>query len=784
MATQIVSPTVFGVERAGIRRAAVIGAGSMGGGIAAQFANAGIPVDLLDIPGGEGASRHAPAQTGIERQLRAGGFMDPAVAALVRPGNTEDDLARLADADWIVEAIIEDPDAKRALYARIDTVRKPGSIVSSNTSTIPRAALVEGAGERFRADFVITHFFNPPRVMRLVELVSTAENDSAVVERARLACETVLGKTVVDCNDTPGFIANRIGCYWMAVGVLEALRLGVTPEEADAVAVALGAPKTGVFGLLDLVGIDLVPHVWGSLLKALPPEDGAHAFDLPADGLIRTLIGRGLFGRKAKAGFYRLAADRSREVFDPASGDYRPERPFDPESLPGGGRDVAALVADDGRLGRYAWSVLSHLVAYTGACAPEIAADTAAVDTAIALGYAWRDGPFALAQKAGLADIVARLEREGRAVPPLLRHAHAAQGFFNAAGAPLLSDGQGYRAQADAASGVIRLAAVKAAGKTIAGNEAASLYDLGDGVACFEIHTKLNSLAAGVFDLIEEALARAGKDFSALVIGNDDPRAFSAGADLAFIAALVERQDWRALEAYIARGQALYLQLKYAPFPVVAAAHGFALGGGCELTLHADTVVSHAELTIGLPEFKVGIIPAWGGTTQLLVRAQAGRAGDAVSAARRAFDIVTAAETSQSARHAFSLGLLRAGDGIVMNRDLLLAAAARRAAELREAGYRPPEKAAIELAGKAGYEHLVEIARDKRDANVFTQTDVAIAESLARVLTGGADAAAGGAQTEEAAMRRELEALLDLAAKPETQERIRHVLATGKHLRN
>ena len=517
-------PLAEGAERTGVRRAAVIGAGSMGSGIAAQFANAGIAVDLLDIAGGGPSSRHAPARAGIDRQLKAGGFMHDEAASLVRPGNIEDDLGRLAEADWIVEAIVERLDAKRDLYRAIDSVRRPGSIVSSNTSTIPRAALVAGMGETFGRDFLITHFFNPPRSMQLVEIVSTPGNNPAVVTKAKAGCEALLGKTVVECRDTPGFIANRIGCHWLAVAAIEAVRSGLTVEEADAVMASFGVPRTGVFGLLDLIGIDLVPQVWGSLMATLPANDDIHAADLPGQQMVRNLVTAGRLGRKAKAGFYRLGSDRSRQALDLVTGEYRAERPLKPADLPGGGRDLAALLASTDRLGRYAWAVLSRVIAYAAEHASSIASDIGAVDTAMMLGYAWRHGPFRLADTVGIGTIESRLTREGRTVPTLLSAAARIGGFYDASGTPLASDGSGRVAEAAAAASA--LTAAKQTGQQLFGNEAASLWDLGGGVACLELHTKMNSFAPAVLDMIEHALVRGGSAFDALVVGNDDARGF------------------------------------------------------------------------------------------------------------------------------------------------------------------------------------------------------------------------------------------------------------------
>lgn len=725
--------TVIGAKETGIARVAVIGAGSMGGGIAAQFANAGVPVDLLDVPGEE--NRNGPAEAGLARQLKSGGFMDSSAAGTVTCGNVEDHLDRLAQADWIVEAVIEDLPTKRALYARIETVRKPGCILSSNTSTIPRADLVEGMGEPFARDFVITHFFNPPRIMRLVEIVTAPETDLEVDRKVRSASRALLGKTVVDCRDTPGFIANRIGCFWMAAAALEAKRLGLTIEMADAVNAALGIPRTGVFGLFDLVGIDLVPHVWGSLMATLPASDALHGYDLPADPTFLALIEGGRHGRKSGAGFYRKAADGSREALDLVSGQYRlAEQP----QVPGGGRDLTALLSDGSPAGRYAKAMLSAVVGYASDHAADLADDPSAIDTAVELGYSWRNGPFKLA---------------------------AATGLFPDAPKPPKSTGEGL---ADL--------------PVLFENDAASLHHMGDGAACLRLHTKMNSFHPDVFDVLDWTVTNAGRAFTALVLGNDDPRAFSVGADLGFILSMIDSGGTQALDDYIQRGQRLFLALRRSPVPVVAAVHGFALGGGCEFSLHADAVVAHAEANMGLPETKVGLIPAWGGCATLLARSQA-RGGGPVMQANRAFEVILPGGVMGSALQAQGAGVLRESDGIVMHCGDLIAAAKARALDMVE-GYKSPEPAFLMTGGPAAKAGLMAGLSAELNAGRITATDHMMADVLAEVLTGGPEADMTRLITEEELMALERSALLDLVTRPMTRERMEHMLKTGKPLRN
>lgn len=759
-----------------IRKAAVVGAGTMGSGIAVQFANAGVPVVLLDRAPEGAADRRILARQAIERQVAQGGFMHPSAAVLVTPGNIEDDLGLIADADWIIEAIVEDLAVKQALFASIETARKPGSIVSSNTSTLSRERLCQGMPDTFARDFAISHFFNPPRHMRLLEIVG-AGADSAVVA----AGEAVLGKTAILCRDTPGFIANRLGCYWMAMATLEAMAQGLSVEEADAVVGApFGVPRTGVFGLFDLVGIDLVPLVWGSLIAALPAADGLHRYDITADARFRAMIADGRFGKKTKAGFYRQGADRkTREVVDLATLAYRPERPV---SLGEAGNDLRRLTGRDDACGRYAWTVLKRVVGYASTVAPDIADDVAAIDTALELGYGWRHGPFALADSLGTPWIVERMQADGEAVPPLLDAAAAAGGFY-ADGGRTVTRGDGSRAPRSRRAGALSLTDVKEQGAPVLRNGSATLWDIGEGVACLELTTKMNIFDDGVFDLIGKAVEAVSAGFRGMVIGNDDPRVFSAGASLSVLLDRIEQGDFAGLRSFVARGQQSFRALRHAPFPVVGAGFGLALGGGCEVLLHCDAIVAHAELNAGLPEVNVGLIPAWGGCTQMLLRAAASGTGakGPVAVPTRVFEVVAAAKPSSSAADARANGILRDTDTIVMNRDHLLHRA--RAEVVRMAvGYRAPVVAELMLAGPTGFASLSNAIHGERQAGRISAADAAVRMALAGVLTGGGDMLRP--VPEDAVYALEIDALIEMARTPATQERIRHMLTTGKPLRN
>lgn len=768
-----------------ISKAAIIGAGNMGAGIAAHLANAGIPVLLLDRVDQANASRNALAEQAIQRQLRTGGFMHPDRARLVEAGNVEDHLARVSEADWIVEAVFEDLAIKRELYQKLQQLRKPRTIVSSNTSTIPLAQLTEGLPEAFAQDFVVTHFFNPPRVMKLLELVGGKQTLPEILRRAHEICDVVLGKTVILCRDTPGFIANRVGNYWMSVAALEAKALGLTVEEADAIAsTPFGVPRTGIFGLFDYVGINLVPLVWGSFMKTLSQEDAHRQHDITQDSFIAGMLGRGLTGRGSGAGFYRsreLDGLKLREALDFSTGEYRPLQPVVLDSLAAAPRDLRMLCEQRDRGGQYAWQVLSSTVAYAAEVGPEIADDVAAIDVAMKLGYNWSAGPFELADRVGAGWIVQRLQAEGRAVPPLLARAVEAGGFY-AGGVGLNTLGK--PVTADSHDGLLSIGRAKQSGKTrVAGNSAGSLWDIGEGVLALEVHTKMNACNEQVVEIVELAPSQVAKGFRALVIANDHARAFSVGADLGSFVALVKAGDWNGLTRFVERGQAALYALAGTNFPVVAAPFGLALGGGCELQLACDASVSHAELNAGLPELRVGILPGWGGCMRLLERWTARSGGDVVKGAERAFEVLLDGTASTSALLARDKGLLRETDPITMNRDRLITDARAHAIGMHKAGYTPQQASQWKAPGKAGLDRLVQMIDVGTASGQLTANDAAIARVMACVLTGG-DAAAGSTLTDKDILKLEVACMVELAKTPVALARMEHMLAKGKPLRN
>ncbi|MCY4152550.1 MAG: 3-hydroxyacyl-CoA dehydrogenase NAD-binding domain-containing protein [Aestuariivita sp.] len=782
MSERVTGAVTKTAENLGLRRAAVIGAGAMGSGIAAHLANAGIEVDLLDIIPENANDHNAKAKMGVERQLKSGGFMHPDRANSVRIGNVTDDFDRLADADWIIEAVFEDLQIKRDLYARIEGIRKSGSIISSNTSTIRLADLTEERSDSFARDFVITHFFNPPRRMKLLEIVSNNQTSSEVVARIEAINDHLLGKSNIRCFDTPGFIANRVGNFWMSVASMEAFRLGLTVEETDAVmSRPFGIPRTGIFGLFDFVGIQLVPLVWGSFMQSLPVNDRHRDFDITQSQIFATMIERGLIGRVGPGGFYRrknAVGERVNDVLDLESMEYRPATAANFVGLTDQ-TDLRGLCEYDHKGAHYAFSVLSNVVSYASTIAGEIAENISDIDLAMRLGYNWKKGPFELADQVGADWIAQRLDVAGQTVPDLLRQA-AENGGFYPEDSQMQRIGGGVKTRKPLA-GVLTLAAIKRKSTRVAGNLSASIWDLGDDVAGFEIHTKMNACDEDVIAMAAGALKVVESNFRGLVIGSDNVRAFSAGAQLDTFVRLCEANDWGRLSAFVASGQLAFHNLKYANFPVVAAAGGLAIGGGAELSMHADHVVAHSELAAGLPERNVGIVPGWGGVTQLLLRHQQ-RNPDWIKGAVEAFRTLIECQISQSALQARDTGLLRETDSIVMNRDRLLAAAKIRVIEL-SSDYRAPIPASIFAGGDALFEQLIEIAQRKRDSEEFTATDVEICRRAAEVIS-GRDLPSKTDCDELAFMELERRAVLALAKQESTQARLKHMLITNTVLRN
>ncbi|MEG8017268.1 3-hydroxyacyl-CoA dehydrogenase NAD-binding domain-containing protein [Sphingomonas sp. LR55] len=768
-----------------VKKVCVIGAGVMGAGIAAQVANAGIPVLLLDIVPREGDDRDAVAKGAVAKMLKTdpAPFMSKRAAKLVETGNIDDHLDRVAECDWIVEAIVERLDIKQALYAKLEALKRPGTAVSSNTSTIPLGNLVEGRSDQFKADFLITHFFNPPRYMRLVEIVRGEHTDVAVAETVEDFVDRFMGKRIVRAKDTPGFIANRIGTYWLAIAINAAMDQGLTVEEADQIGGRpMGVPKTGIFGLIDLVGVDLMPLLSKSLSSTLPAGDPYFDTIRPLP-LVDKMIAEGFTGRKGKGGFYRFdKATRTKLSLDLATGEYRPEAK--PAELPGKtGKDLAALIAEPGKIGTYAWTILGSVLSYAAMLVGEAADDIVAIDDAMKLGYNWKYGPFELIDRMGPGVLAARLADEGRDVPAILTTAGDRPFYRIENGQRQYLTAGGEYADVPRADGVELLEDIKLRSQPILQNLSASLWDVGDGVAALEFHTKMNALDDQVVALINEAIPLIRERFKALVVYNEASN-FSAGANLGAAMFAVGAGLWDMVEASVSGGQQAYKALKYAPFPVVSAPAGLALGGGCEILLHSDAVQAHAETYAGLVECGVGLVPGWGGNGEMLDRWTKSRTlpNGPMPVLTKVFQAVSTAQVAKSAAEAKEMMILRKDDGITMNRDRLLADAKAKALSLVE-GYAAPEKPTFRLAGESGRTGLNMAVADFHKKGMATEYDLVVADRLAEVLTGG-EADLVDTVTENQLLDLERAAFMSSVKDPRTQARVVHMLQTGNPLRN
>ena len=749
-----------------IRSAAVLGAGTMGAQIAAHLANAGLPVLLLDLD-----PHTAAAGLKRARKLRPDPFFTPDAAQLISAGGFDTDLPRLAGCDWIIEAVVERLDVKQELLARIETHRGAGAVVSSNTSGIPIADIAEGRSPAFRTHWLGTHFFNPPRYLPLLEVIPTADTGGEVVDRIARFADFALGKGVVIARDTPGFIANRIGMYG-AARALELLADGqFTVEEIDALSGPLiGRAKSATFRTMDIAGLDILAHVAGDLNRRLTGDRERSSFRLPP--LVANLIEQGWIGEKAGQGFYRKERTPKGSrilTLDPASLTYRArQKPQLPgvdaaraiDDLP---ERIRALLLDRGRAGAFTRATLGRTLVYAAQTAPAIAHSTGDVDRAMRWGFGWELGPFELWEAIG-PEVV--LQACGLSeLPESIRDMAALQ---QARGPELRI-----------------LRGAKAVRPPVRHNAGASLVDLGDGVLAVEFHSKMNAIGGDIVDMLQFGVREAERGFEALVVGND-AAAFSAGANLMLMLLEAQEENWDEVDLMVRTFQSAVTGLRSAGVPVVVAPAGLTLGGGCEIVLHGDQVQAAAETYMGQVEAGVGLIPAGGGTKELLSRAmdrlQAG-ASDPLPLVQHVFELIGFAKVSTSAADARRLGLLRDTDGVTMNRERLLADAKARALALARGGYHPPAKRPIPVGGdgvRAALELGVHLARRGR---WISDHDALIGRKLAHILAGGAVPHATTV-SEQYLLDLEREAFLSLCGEARTQQRMAHTLKTGKTLRN
>ena len=765
-----------------IKRAAVIGAGVMGSGIAAHIANAGIPVLLLDIPQSGLGQKNALAEGALERMKKAepAPFMSTQAMKLITTGNTESDLEQLADCDWVVEVIIEKLDIKRDLYAKLEKIVKPHTIVSSNTSTIPLHQLIEGRSPQFCKQFFTTHFFNPPRYTRLLEIIASKESDPHLLNRLHYFADVMLGKGVVLCKDSPGFIANRIGTYWIQKAMIEAVDRDITVEEADAIfSRPFGIPKTGVFALVDLVGLDLIPLITKSMKQLLPVTDPFHASarDLP---VIQKLIEDGYTGRKGKGGFYRLITVdglKVKEAVDLKNGTFKKaKKPIIP-ALQVAKDDLKKLFSYPDKYAEYAWEVMSAVLCYSAELVGQIADDIVSIDAAMKLGYNWKYGPFELLDLVGVEWFCHKLQESGRSIPSLL---NKVKSFYKVdEGELYYYTDKGYQ-RLQRAEGVLLLEDIKRANEPVVKNPSAALWDIGDGVLCLEFRSKMNSLDPEIMKMIRKAIEIIPGKYQGLIIYNEGSN-FSAGVNLGLALFAANVGVWPLIEQIVKDGQDTYKALKYAPFPVVSAPSGLAIGGGCEILLSSDAVEAHAESYIGLVEVGVGVIPAWGGCKEMLTRwvTNKKRPGGAMVAVGKVFEMIGTAKVAKSAFEAKEMLMLREDDGIIMNRDRLLAAAKAKVLKLAPT-YQVPESVSLSLPGPAARVSLQMAVKGLAMIGKASPYDVEVTSKLAYILSGGDD----GDCTEDEILKMECDVFSTLIRNPKTLARIEHILETGKPLRN
>jgi len=771
-----------------ITKVGVIGAGAMGAGIAALAASAGLPVILLDIPGSEdprSPDRSKPAQDGLARARKAkpAAFHDASAHTRITTGNTADHLGLLADCSWIVEAIIEKPKPKQELFAKLEQVA-PDAIVTSNTSGIPMAILLEGRSKRFRERFLGTHYFNPPRYMHLLEIIPTPETAPAVVESVRHFQERILGKGIVIAKDVPGFVANRLGVHGMVVAGRLMIKHDLTIPEVDTLTGPLiGRAKTATFRTGDLSGLDVLVHVTAGLSQTTGE-------DLALAPFVHDLVKSGRLGDKTRAGFYKkdgkaiLALDwKTLEYAD--MGRFTTAKIDELGKLPVEAR-VAAATKLRGKHGAFLRDLLVEQCHYACTLAPKLAEDIAAIDRAMEWGYGWELGPFRAMDAIGLGRLRKLMTQAGRDVPPLLAGAGRAFYAKRAKGEMIPALDSGKRVPVPPVPGLISLASLRPQG-VVRENPEARLVDLGDGVLCLEFCGKMNTLGAGVMDLTAKAIeVIANGAYHGLVVGNDDARTFTAGANLAGVGQLVQTGDWKSLEGMVKRFQDTVMSFRFAPFPVVAAPFGLTLGDGTEISLHCDRVQAHAELYMGLVEVGVGLIPGGCGTKEMAFRFTKALAAyeeaDPFEGIKRAFKLIALAQTSTSAHEARSMGFLRpVADRISMNRDTLIADAKARVLDLAPDYVAPLPRTMLSL-GKAGIANLDYALWSFKEAGQASDHDVRIGHEIAVILSGGDGPPRE--VTEQDLLDLERDAFLRLLGTKETQDRIAHMLTTGKPLRN
>lgn len=780
------------IQPRNIQKAAVIGAGVMGAAIAAQLANAGIPVTLLDIVLPDNPDRDFLAKQGVQRALKArpAAFMDPARAALITPGNLEDDLKKLKDADWILEAIIEKLDAKRDLWARVEGVAKKTAILSSNSSGIPMHLQIEGRSEDFQRRFVGAHFFNPPRYLHLLEVIPTPKTDPDVLRAFSEFGEHTLGKGIVVANDVPGFVANRIGVYGIVRAMQHMERTGLTPDEVDGLTgPALGRAKSATFRTADLSGLDIIYHVAQDLGKATPEDE-----DFSLTDTFRKLVEEKKFlGDKTGSGFYKKTKDEKGKTkilslnLDTLEyedrGKVKVAAVEAVKNLPLSAR-VKALYTAEGREGDFLRGVMNDGFWYASKMAGNVSNRLQDIDNALEWGFGWEEGPFETMDTLGVQTIIANLEAEGRSLPPLLQAMkESGRERFYQGGETVTPTGEPMKYEAPY---FILTDLKKDATKVVKKRPGASVVDLGDGVLLVEWHAKMNALGEDQLRAVQDAHKLVGEmGYAGLVLGNQGEN-FSAGANLPLILSQAQDEEWDELDSAIKQFQQVTTSMRFSPHPTVAAPFGLALGGGCEFSIHADHIVASAETYMGLVEVGVGLIPGGGGTKEMLLRFtdQLQPNQPLLPAVQRAFELIGTAKVSTSALEARNLGFLRDHDTIAMNRNHLIEEAKRMVLALAPGYVQPTPRQDIPVMGDAAIAAVKLALYGMTEGGYATKYDAEVGQQLARVLSGSTGNNRTAKVSEGHLLDLEREAFLTLLGKKGTQDRIAHMLKTGKPLRN
>jgi 3-hydroxyacyl-CoA dehydrogenase len=797
-----------------IRTAAVIGSGVMGGGIAALLAAAGVktllldivPFDLKDAEKNNPAARNRIAKAGLDALLASSPslLMRKKDVERITIGNLADDFDKIADVDWIIEVVVENLKIKKELLQRIETVRTKGTIVSSNTSGIPLRAMSEGLGLEFKQHFLGTHFFNPVRYMKLLEIIPGQETLPEVLDFMAEYGERQLGKGIVWAKDTPNFVGNRIGVQGMVRAIQLMIEEKMTIPEVDALfGTALGRPKTAMFKTADLVGLDVLAHVAENTYDLVEADEARDSFVMPQ--FVGTMIEKNLLGKKSQSGFYKtdLTPDwkKVRKVIDPATLEYAE---YEPASFPclenakkskSLAEKMQAVIYGDDRGARFAWKAVAENLIYAANRIPEISDTIVEIDNAMKWGFNFEMGPFETWDAIGLQTSVERMEKDGLAVPEKIKKMLAAgcTVFYKSEnGKRLYYDfaSESYREQVVSAN-IISLPALKSTGKAIKENASVSLIDLGDDVFCMELHTKMNALNQEITEFLPVVLEAVQNNAAGLVIGNQAggmPGAFSAGANLADVAAAAKEERFADLDKMIAGLQYGLLNLRYAPFPVVAAPFGLALGGGCELCLTADKIVAHAELYMGQVEIGVGLVPAGGGCLNLWRKflesvPEVATDMDLAKFFIPVFMAIAMAKVSTSAAEARANGFLGPRDRIVFNRDHLIGEAKKDVLKMVDEGYAPPVKRPIRVLGQAAQGMVAAQIADMANGGFVSEYDAFLAGKIAYIISGG-DVRDNAEIAEDVILTLERKAFVDLLKQEKTRARIEHMLQTGKPLRN